>query len=319
MAAEERRFVLRDLPLPARLTLALFLVTVGLGYFSALVQLHFQHASASEFLPSTADVVRHFHGTSGPPKSRLEMLVEADESLPFNGSGSMAAAFSTRSEGWARSVKDLAKEKQIDEKAAEALLRTERRGEQMAVLAWINSELPRGDYDADNFTLPNELRSFPITKEYVDGNGVRIRSLIHDRCARCHAKDGDDQLATRFPMEAYEQIKNYGTPLPAGPKISVEALAQTTHAHLLSFAVLFTLTGVMFTLTGYPCALRMVLGPLVLLVQVVDIACWWLARLDGALGEGFAKAIPLTGAIVGIGLFLQIALTLIHLLRRRAV
>src|SRR6516162_659884 len=60
------RFTLRELPFSARLTLALFLVSVGLGYGAALVQIHFQHASPGEFMPSAQDVVVKFHGDPDP-------------------------------------------------------------------------------------------------------------------------------------------------------------------------------------------------------------------------------------------------------------
>jgi cytochrome c553 len=310
---KKRRFFLRDLPLSARITLAAFLLSVGLGYVSAMVQLHMQHAGPDSILPSSADVVRHFHGSTGPLKSHLQSLIEADEALPFNGSGSMAAAFTKRSEGWAREIKDLAKDKNIDEPAAEVVLRTQRAGERAAVLAWLAADLPRGDYDADNFTLPADSVNHLLTAAYKDGNAVKIQALFKDRCARCHAKDGDDEKATHYPMETFEQIKKYGTPTPGGGRVSLDKLAQTTHAHLLSFAVLFTFTGLLFALTNYPSLLRLILAPLVLVTQVADIACWWLARIDGPLGEQFALAIPITGAIVGIGLMLQIVLTLFHL------
>src|SRR3954452_16744716 len=101
------RFTLRELPISARLTLALFLISVGAGYGSALVQLHFQHASPGEFMPSAHDVVVKFHGDPDPSRrvSTLQRLLEADEAQPFTGSGSMAAAFTTRSQGWRSAVK----------------------------------------------------------------------------------------------------------------------------------------------------------------------------------------------------------------------
>ena len=37
------RFTLRQLPLPAKLVLSTFLLAVGVGYTSAMVQLHMQH------------------------------------------------------------------------------------------------------------------------------------------------------------------------------------------------------------------------------------------------------------------------------------
>jgi hypothetical protein len=93
----------------------------------------------------------------------------------------------------------------------------------------------------------------------------------------------------------------------------VSKLAQTTHAHLLSFAVLFALTGLVIAFSSYPGWLRGVLAPAVLVAQVVDVGCWWLARLDGPTGELFAQTIMVTGGVVGTGLFLQIVLGLFDL------
>ena len=93
------KITLRELPLPVRLVLSLFLLAVGLGYFSALVQLHFQNASRGEPLPTPNDVVEIFSGVENwpvqmpaPPKpvSKMEKLIMAPEDLPHNGSGTMA-------------------------------------------------------------------------------------------------------------------------------------------------------------------------------------------------------------------------------------
>ena len=46
----------------------------------------------------------------------------------------------------------------------------------------------------------------------------------------------------------------------------------------------------------------MLIAPLPLLAQVADISCWWLARLEGPIGEQFAQAILVTGGIVGLSL-----------------
>ncbi|MBX7106536.1 MAG: hypothetical protein K1X57_20845, partial [Gemmataceae bacterium] len=292
--------VLRDLPFSARLTLACFLLAVGLGYTSAMVQLHLQHAGPGSVLPTPEDVVRHFHG-SAEKTSPLEQLITADEARPFTGTGSMAAAFTRRSDGWTKAIKD----------RPETDVRAEREGERLAVLDWIRAGVPEEAYTADKFPLPAGAKA--ITPEYRDGDSVKIRTLFTDRCVRCHAKEGDDEKATKYPLETMEQIRKYATPDVGGGRVSIEKLTQSTHAHLLSFAVLFTLTGVLFALTNYPGIFRVTLAPLVLVAQVADIACWWLARIDGPTGEQFARAIPLTGAVVGGGLALQIVLTLFHL------
>src|SRR6516165_5516342 len=91
------RLRLRDLPLSARLVLSAFLISVGCGYFAALVQLHFQHASPGQTLPSRDDVVRRFHGPVGDkPKPKLQTVLEAEEDRPFNGSGTMRLAFTIK-------------------------------------------------------------------------------------------------------------------------------------------------------------------------------------------------------------------------------
>ena len=87
------RFVLRDLPLTARLTIATFLICVGLGYLSALVQLHFQHASPGNLFPTSEDARLIFHGPTDKPMSTIERLVAADEELNFNATGEMSRAF----------------------------------------------------------------------------------------------------------------------------------------------------------------------------------------------------------------------------------
>jgi hypothetical protein len=95
--------------------------------------------------------------------------------------------------------------------------------------------------------------------------------------------------------------------------MSLPALAQSTHTHLLSFAMLFTLTGVIIGLSSYPCWLRVPLAPLVLTAQLAEIACWWLGRIEGPAGVLCARLVLVFGGIVGIGLMVQIILGLFDL------
>lgn len=79
-------------------------------------------------------------------------------------------------------------------------------------------------------------------------------------------------------------------------------LAQTTHAHLLGFAMLFALTGLTFSFTSYPQAVRVVFAPLPLLAQVVEIGCWWLGRIDPLV----AQLILVSGGLAAFGLAVQV-------------
>jgi hypothetical protein len=72
--------------------------------------------------------------------------------------------------------------------------------------------------------------------------------------------------------------------------------------HLLGFAMLFGLTGVIFSLTSYPNFIRLIFAPWTLIAQVLDVSCWWLGRIDPM----YAQAILVTGGFVGIGLIIHI-------------
>jgi len=322
MTPTAARFTLRQLPLPAKLVLSCFLVAVGLGYFSALVQLHMQHSSRNgEHLPTPADVVEIFAGKKKAdpslagvrPVSKLEKLVMGPvEGAPWNGSGSMAAAFFHKDgAGYSREVK-----KNPD-------IQKEREGERAVVRAWVNApDVDREKaYEADTFPLPPELVGKPVTADYLANNGgaAKVKTLLADRCVRCHGKDG---AQANYPLETYAQLLKYmDVPPVEAPvdgwvksdrQVSIEKLTQSTHAHLLTFAVLFTLTGLTFAFSSYSTGVRCLLAPLVLVAQVVDVACWWLARIDGP-GVYFATAIIGTGGIVGLGLAAQIVLGLFDL------
>ena len=305
--AESPRLTLRDLPLPVKMVITVFLISVGLGYGSALMQMHFQHSTSGTLMPTLSDIIAKFSGVSWPPlpeapkvepKSKFQQLLEAPETEPFNGSGSMVKAFTKKAlEGF------------------EEADRPNRDGERRAMIAWIKAGAPREAYEKDSFPLPDDIMD--ITIDYVgEGRTVKIHTLIDDRCARCHQPDADQ---AKFPLHTYDSIAKYTkvskrvTTDPAKAKqLPADRLTQSTHAHLLSFSMLYLLTGLVFAFSSYPMKMRLLLAPMVLVAQVADISCWWLARLEG-VGPYFAMAIMGTGGIVGLGLMLQITLSLFNM------
>jgi hypothetical protein len=310
------RLVLRDLPLAVRLTLSAFLISVGIGYLAALVQLHLQHAPPGSLLPSGKDAVAIFHGSDKKPQSHMEALLTADENRPFNGQGQMSAAFTKKSTRWQQAIAKRAKKLNGDEAAAEAELRKERDGERLSLLAWVRAGGNKEAYENDAFPLPADLKDHPITEDYLDNaNGasaLKVKSLITDRCVRCHT-GGGGVGAQRFPLDTFDQIETHLEVRESSGAMSLPKLAQSTHVHLLGFAMLYGLTGLIFAFTGYPSLARCLLAPLPLVAQMVDIGCWWLARLEAPFGPYFAMFIPVTGGIVAVGLLLHIVLSLFDL------
>lgn len=304
-----RTFGLRCLPAPTRAVLGVFLIAISCGYFSGLVQLHFQHASPGNLLPNSSDVVRIYHGErKGEPKSKMQQLLEADESLPFNGTGTMRPAFTTKSERrWKENLAKLSPEEQKK-------LLAEREGERLALIDWLKQGASKEAFEKDEFTLSKPL---VITEDYIlgdkDSEGratqVRIHSLFTDRCIRCHQEGGADKNAEKYPLDEWQHLEKY-LKIEEGPgPMELTKLAQTTHVHLIGFTMMYGLTGVIFSLTSWPVWMRVVLAPWPMFWQVVDIACWWLGRFDPLA----AQAILVTGALVAGGFGLQVAGSLLDL------
>ena len=311
MTNSTTRFQLRNLSLPTRLVLAAFLISVGLGYCSALVQMHFQHASSGKMLPDADDVIDVFHGRPGI--SQFERLLTADENRPFNGSGSMRQTFTTKSAGWKGAVKKRAKDKNLSLAAAETELRRERDGERLAILEWVRTGADQASFEGNSFVLPASLASHAISDEFLDSESagqraVKIGAIIESRCARCH-DEGKGGGAGQVPLATWEQVHEYCQVESLNCAMPIKKLAQSTHVHLLSFAMLYGLTGVLVTFTSYPKWFRGILAPLPLVAQLADISCWWLARFDPL----YARLIMFTGAVVALSLMLQIGLTLFNL------
>ena len=272
----------------------MFLISVGLGYISAIVQLHFQHSSRDGSpLPGPKETIKVFHGETGPLVSTLHRLIEAPpDGFKGGPNGTMSKAFFKQ--GFrARTMQE------------------DREGERQAVLAWIKAGAPRKPYDEDEFPIPAGKKQEPITANYKTETAWKVKSILTDRCTYCHQRADGDPKASAFPLECYEDLDKYAR--VSRGFMSIEKLSQTTHAHLLSFSVLYGLTGLIFAFTSYPGFLRVLIAPLPLLAQVADISCWWLARLEGPIGEQFAQAILVTGGIVGLSLVLQIVLSLFNM------
>ncbi len=307
------RLTLRQLPLPAKLVLSTFLLAVGVGYTSAMVQLHMQHGDRDgQPLPSPENVVAVFAGkvkvkpgdAQVPTVSKLEQLVMGDPHGGISGVNMAPAFFEEDESDYAKQAKDPARKPKLDQ---------ERDGERAAVVAWAKAapDARKEAYDKDRFALPKEQAKLPVTPAYEDKANpgtVLVKSILRDRCVRCHRPGGEKG---DLPLTTYEELAKYmpavlvipegGGWVDSGRQIGLEKLTQSTHAHLLSFAVLFTLTGLIFAFTGLPGIVRGTVGPLVLIAQVADVSCWWLARLPDS-GPYFALAIMGTGAAVGLGL-----------------
>jgi hypothetical protein len=327
------RWTISDLNLSARITLAVFMISVGIGYVSALVNLHFQEASPGNLLPDQSDVNRAYRGHS--EMSQFERLLLAHPVLPFNGQGQMREAFMKSKAGGIKSdMKRKAAELRLDPKdpknepTLEKAVLKDIDGERQALLAWLRagrSKVPaeqakfKPGYEEDKFKLEGDLKELAITPRFLEvENDVRfakINSIIESRCVRCH-KEGSS-AGGGYALATFDDVTNYTSiEKPTGKSLS--KLAMSSHVHLLGFAVLYGMTGLILALSRLPGWLdwiRLPLAPLALAAQVVDIAFWWLARMDEPYGGLFASAIPISGGVAAGALGLQIVLSLFSMFR----
>ena len=328
------RFTLRTLPLPAKLVVTCFLMAVGLGYSSAMVQLHMQDAKSGKPMPTVADVVAKFTGkrwlseTPSRPVSKLEKLIMGPIEGTLSGTGTMAPVFFHQDAGNYRRLTSGASPQ------LKAKIDAEREGERLALQLWINLPADKRQrfYDSDRLIIdPAEKAPKSITSKYAGNlskiaDGIRVKTILQDRCVRCHiSQGGDDLKAAQYPLETFAQLEVYmevpaGVTLPEGggwvkveEPIGLEKLTQSTHAHMLSFAMLFALTGLVFAFTSFPMKIRCVFGPLALVAVTTDVSLWWLARLSDQWGPYFAMGVMGTGATVALGLGVQITFSLFNM------
>jgi hypothetical protein len=148
---------------------------------------------------------------------------------------------------------------------------------------------------------------------------VKVKLIIDTRCVRCHREGGDDPRAELIPLDSYANLDRYLQPVAVAAAngwvrvqepMNLTRLTQSTHAHLLSFAVLFSLTGLAFAFTSYATSVRCVIAPLALVAIVADVGMWWLARLSDGYGVYVAMAVVFTGGLAGLGAAAQIVLSL---------
>src|SRR5262249_23902977 len=153
-------------------------------------------------------------------------------------------------------------------------------------------------YENDACPMPPSLADHPIDKDDLDGDKIKVKSIIDQRCSKCHADEGLEGKKKLVDYSDFADVLEVPQAGRTSRQMSVTGLAETTHVHLLSFCMLWMLTGVIFAFSSYWKWLRCILAPPVLLAQVADVACWWLARLPD-VGPYFALAIIGTGTVVG--------------------
>jgi hypothetical protein len=121
------------------------------------------------------------------------------------------------------------------------------------------------------------------------------RRVLDARCLRCHAP-GRERERSSFASSPetgaeWERVVEFTRP---DRGIPTEALARSTHAHLLGMGTLFALLGALVLMSDLPRGPRGVAAVAPLVAMLVDIGGWWLTRLH----PGFAALVAAGGLLV---------------------
>lgn len=312
------RLTLASLTLPQKLLVLVILGTVGSGYLAALANTFAQVAGSdgrqSVTLADFPSVAKE-RGLAALAGEIERSLGKEDVVRRYHGLGSGVTRLQAALDGTMKPkiLEELTKGTTGDEatiKLAEEL--------RQMLIDWSRLDRPLREQayragvpvTADGAANLVKFQELATRKAKMPKVEPVIAHTLRDYCVTCHSPGGDPQART-MPLETFEQVDAYCT---EDHGMSLPQLAMTTHVHLLGFAVLFAMTGFLFSLTSYPEWVRILFVPWTLLFQMMEIACWWLAKTQVV----FAAAIFYLGGIVGIGLLIQIVGVLWDLVRPRA-
>ena len=326
-----QRFSLRDLPFPAKLVVTCFLLAVGGGYTAAMVQLHMQDSKSGEPMPTVADVILKYTGKkwfeTAPPRA-AEPLREAHHAPA-------GRRLTARGRCSRRSPPATAASSRRPAAAAAAITKRScsRSGTASATCSCSGPSPPPDERKKAYEQRPLRHRG----REGAEGDHARfknadggdqgevdhrgpLRPLPHAGRGRPEGRRSSrfkpTSRSTKYLDVARERHRS--APAATGCKvanpISLDKLTQSTHAHLLSFAVLFSLHRARVRVHVVParlCAASS--GRWVLVAVVADVSLWWLARLCDQWGPVLRDGHHRHRRRGGSGAGVQIALSLFNM------
>jgi len=104
-----------------------------------------------------------------------------------------------------------------------------------------------------------------------------IRPIIDQRCVMCHSP------ASGMPVPDFTVDKNFFERAEVDTGASFSSLTRVSHIHLFGIAFIFMFVGLIFSLAaGVPKKLKAFVIIMPYLFLIIDIASWWLTKLNPA-------------------------------------
>jgi len=120
-----------------------------------------------------------------------------------------------------------------------------------------------------------------VAEDYdsLDLGDLAPAEIIATSCISCHARKSTDQVASRLPLETWEDIRKVAFPTKVEP-VPIKITAISTHTHALSLASMSLVLSLLAFMSRLPRSFVSLLTLAAGVGLTVDIASWWLARLD---------------------------------------
>lgn len=184
--------------------------------------------------------------------------------------------------------------------------------------AWL-ADMPKDDFALLLRWTEGKLSSAadPIAAAYLEPppgapeDTMVPADVLDVHCGRCHspdAKEGDG-IGARVSLKRWPQVAPHAYTKELDP-ISVDILAQSTHAHALSMPTFAAVLAALALLTRFSRRLRHTVVLLIFFGLFLDLFGMWAGRWHPAFIYG---GVVLGGALFGLGLGLSMAVILIDL------
>jgi hypothetical protein len=179
--------------------------------------------------------------------------------------------------------------------------------------------MPKTDSDHLRRWLAGELSTAtdPIASAYLEPppgapeDTAVPADILDQHCARCHslsATEGDG-IGARVSLKRWPDVASFAYAKALDP-ISVEILAQSTHAHALSMPVFAAVLAALLLLTRFSRRIRHTVTCAIFLGLLLDLSGMWLGRLHAIFVYG---GVVFGGALFGLGLGAAMLLTMLDL------
>jgi len=123
----------------------------------------------------------------------------------------------------------------------------------------------------ERFTIIQWVRDGADVKEYHK----KIEPIIEKRCTGCHSE------ASGMSVPDFTKVENVLTRAATDTGATFSSLTRVSHIHLFGIAFIFMFVGMIFALaSGVPVWLKATAIVLPYIFLILDIASWWLTKLD---------------------------------------